>query len=98
MIRQAKILRDKKLARMAKVARQIRPRVNNGIVQYDSPTLDQPKDVKKFSAPPAATTARKVIPSSQTIPQQEQAKQSANPKKLVRKQQGCSGCKRRIGG
>lgn len=97
MMRQAKILRDKKLARIAKLSKQLRPQVEAGVVKYAAPVVKQIQEVQKFAAPPPPIrTARTVIlPAQQTQQQQDMHQQSVNPKKLVRRQKGCSGCRRK---
>lgn len=92
MIRQAKILKDKKLARMAQLSKQLRPQVEAGVVKYAAPIARQ-----FASPPPPIRTARTVVPKAQQTPQQqEQQQQSINPKKIVRQQKGCSGCSRKL--
>lgn len=97
MMRQAKILKDKKLARIAKLSKQLRPQVEAGVVKYAAPVVKQIQEVQKFAAPPPPIrTARMVVPpTQQTQQQQDMRQQSVNPKKLVRKQKGCSGCRRK---
>ena len=97
MIRQAKVLKDKKLARMARLGKQLRPQVEAGVVKYVTPVIEQAKEVKKFAAPPAPVRAvRAVVPEAQRTPQQRATQQqNVNPKKVVRKQKGCSGCRRK---
>ncbi len=96
MIRQAKILKDKKLARMAQLSKQLRPQVEAGVVKYAAPIAKQ--IARQFaSPPPPIRTARTVVPKAQQTPQQqEQQQQSINPKKIVRQQKGCSGCRRKL--
>lgn len=98
MIRQAKVLKDKKLARMAKLGKQLRPQVEAGVVKYSSPVVEQIPEVRKFSAPPPPVrVARTVVPKAfQTEQQQEMRQQNVNPKKVVRRRKGCSGCRRKI--
>lgn len=96
MMKQAKILRDKKTARMATLAKELRPRVENGIVTYDHPVPRSSEQVRAFSAPPAKP-ARSVSKQTQTTATQVQPQQ-VNSHKVVRQQtKGCSGCKRKIG-
>lgn len=97
MIRQAKILKDKKLARMARLGKQLRPQVEAGVVKYVTPVVEQIKKVQKFAAPPSPVrAARAVVPEAQRTPQQQVTQQqNVNPKKVVRKQKGCSGCRRK---
>ncbi len=97
MMRQAKVLRDKKLARMARLGKQLRPQVEAGVVKHVTPVIEQSKEVKKFAAPPTPVRAvRAVVPKSQQTPQQQEMRQqNVNPKKIVRKQKGCSGCRRK---
>ena len=99
MMRQAKILRDKKLARMARLGKQLRPQVEAGVVKYAAPVVKQIQEVRQFaSPPPPVRTARMVVPKAQQSPkQQEMTQQQVNPKKVIRKQKGCSGCRRNIG-
>lgn len=76
---------------MAKIAKQLRPKVEDGVVKYDIPQ-------KKFSAPPLSVRpARSIMPQSTSPQQQQQTQQKINPKKIVRRDQGCSGCRRKIG-
>lgn len=97
MIRQAKVLKDKKLARIAKLGKQLRPRVEAGVVKYTAPVVKQIQEVRKFAAPPPPIRAvRTVVPKAQqTQQQQDMRQQNVNPKKVVRKQKGCSGCTRK---
>lgn len=96
-MKQAKILRDKKLARMAKVAKELRPTVQQGVVKYEAPVVKRIKEVRQFAAPPPPIrTARTVVPKA--TPQPETQQQNINPQKVVRRQKGCSGCRRKIGG
>lgn len=101
MRRQARLLREKKLARMAKVAKRLRPLVEKGVVKYDMPVPRKPKEIRTFaSPPPAKRVIRQVVPQAQqTEQQQETRQQQINPTKIVRKRsKGCSGCRRKIGG
>lgn len=101
MRHQAKLLREKKLARMAKVAKRLRPRVEKGVVKYDLPVPNKPKEIRNFAVPPPAKRiVRQVVPKSQQTDQQQDTKQQQiNPQKIVRRRnRGCSGCRRKIGG
>lgn len=97
MIRQAKVLKDKKLTRMARLGKQLRPQVEAGVVRYATPVVKQINQVQQFVAPPPPIrTARTVVPKSQqTQQQQDMQQQNVNPKKVVRRQKGCSGCRRK---
>lgn len=97
MIQQAKILRDKKLARMAQLGKQLQPQVEAGVVKYAVPVVEKNKDVRQFSAPPLLVrSARTVVPNSQqTQQQQDMRPQNVNSNKVVRKSSGCSGCSRK---
>ena len=96
MMRQAKILKDKKLARIAKLSKQLRPQVKAGVVKYAAPVVKQIQDVRQFAAPPPPIrTDRVVLPTQQTQQQQDMQQQNVNPKKVVRRQKGCSGCRRK---
>lgn len=97
MMRQAKILKDKKLARMAQLGKQLRPQVESGVVKHEAPVVRKTQEVRKFSAPPSPVrTARTVIPKvERSQQQQDMRQQNMNPKKIVRKQKGCSGCRRK---
>lgn len=100
MMRQAKILKDKKITRMAKLAKQLRPQIEAGVVKYAAPIAKQMQEIRQFAAPappaPPVRTARMVIPKiQQTQQQQETRQQNVNPKKIVRKEKGCSGCRRK---
>lgn len=99
MILQAKVLRDKKIARMAKIGKQLRPQVEAGVVKYPTPVVKQIQEVRQFAAPPLPVrVARTVVPQVQkTQQQQDMLQQNVNPKKIIRKQKGCSGCRRKIG-
>lgn len=99
MIKQAKILREKKFNRMVAVAKQLRPKVQDGVVVYDTPIAKKATDVRSYAAPPVtATRSRKVLPKAKvpTEQQQIQTQQKINPHKIV-KRKGCSGCRRKIG-
>ena len=100
MRQQAKVLREKKLARIAQVAKQLRPHVEKGVVKYNEPSSYKPKEVRSFVIPPSPQRIRSVMPMAQQSPQQqEMQQQQINPQKIVRRQPGgCSGCKRKIGG
>lgn len=97
MVRQAKILKDKKMTRMAKLAKQLRPQIEAGVVKYAAPVVKQIQEVRQFAAPPPPIRiARMVIPKiQQTQQQQETRQQNVNPKKVIRKEKGCSGCRRK---
>ncbi len=97
MMRQAKVLKDKKLARIAKLTKQLRPQVEAGVVKYSAPVVKQMQEVHQFAAPPPPVRAtRTVVPKTQmTEQQQDMRQQNVNPKKVVRKQKGCSGCRRK---
>lgn len=97
MMRQAKILKDKKMTRMAKLAKQLRPQIEAGVVKYAAPVVKQIQEIRQFAAPPPPIrTARMVIPKiQQTQQQQETRQQNVNPKKVIRKEKGCSGCRRK---
>lgn len=97
-MRQAKVLRDKKLARMAKIAKTIRPTVSRGVVKYNAPVVKKIKEVQQFAAPPPPIrTARTMAPKGQQVSSETQ-QQRVSPQKVVRRQKGCSGCRRKIGG
>ncbi len=98
MKRQAKILKDKKLARIAKLSKQLRPQVKGGVVKYSAPIAKQIQKIQRFAAPPPPLTraAQSVLPASQTQHQEQMKQQNINPKKIVHKQKGCSGCRRKI--
>jgi len=93
LMQQAKILRNKKHAQMAKVANQLRPKVENGVVKYEMP---QARQIRQL-APPAPKIARPVAPQAQgpTPQQQQDQQQKLNPQKVVRRSKGCSGCRRK---
>lgn len=98
MRKQAKILKDKKLARIAQLGKQLRPQVESGVVKHQVP-VKQVKKVQQFTAPPApapVSPQRMVIPKSQQTHRQDMQQQSVNSKKVVRRQKGCSGCGRKI--
>ena len=96
LIQQSKILKDKKLARIIALSKQLRPQVKEGVVKYPAPVVKQIQDVRQFAAPPPPIrVARTVIPKAQTQQQQDMRQQNMNPKKIVRKQKGCSGCRRK---
>ena len=99
MSQQAKILRDKKIARMVAVAKAIRPRVKDGVVKYDTAIAQKAKQVRTFATPPAPRTVQQVGPKSQqpSDQQQIQTQQKINPRQVVRRKKGCSGCRRKIG-
>ena len=97
MMKQAKILRDKKLARMAALANQLRsqsrpktepPKVKDGVVQFNQ---IRPQ-TQQFIAPPPA---RVVLPKQMQTQSVQPAPQKITPQKV---QQGCSGCRRNLGG
>lgn len=96
MMQQAKVLRDKKYARMKIVAKQLRPKVENGVVKYDKP---QSQEVRKFAAPPLPVkSARPVLPAQHKSEQSQQAQQQKiNPQTVTRRSKGCSGCRRKSG-
>jgi len=95
MIQQAKVLRDKKHARMATVAKQLRPKVEGGVVKYDKP---QPQETRQFAAPPPPTRApRPVLPKEKSEQTQQTQQQKINPQTVVRRSKGCSGCRRKLG-
>lgn len=97
MRQQAKVLRDKKLARIAVVAKIIRPRVQDGVVKYDTTIAQKAKELR--SVPTASPrTVRTVGPRSQpTEQQQAQTQQRINPHQVISKKKGCSGCRRKLG-
>ena len=95
MAQQAKVLRDKKNARMVTLIKQLRPKVENGVVKYDRP---QAQEVQQFASPSPIRTARTILPVQKTIQQQAQTQQKINPQKIVQTQtKGCSGCSRKLG-
>ncbi len=97
LARQAKILREKKMARVASVAKQLRPTIKDGVVKYDNPTVVKP-ETRQFAAPPAPV--RTVLPETrkQDVPQEiqqqkmEKIQQQINPKTQTKK--GCGSCRR----
>ncbi len=99
MSQQAKILRDKKIARMNAVAKSIRPKVKDGVVKYDTTIAQKAKQIRTFATPPAPRTVHQVGPRSQQPSEQQQiqTQQKINPRQVTRKKKGCSGCKRKIG-
>lgn len=98
MARQAKVLRDKKLARMAKLGKKLRPKVESGVVKYNSPVPEEVRKLRQFSAPPTpARTARTVVPQSQQTDRTDMQQQKVNPVKIARRPKGCSGCRRKSG-
>lgn len=82
---------------MAQLGKQLRPQVEAGVVRYAAPVVKQVQNVQKFAAPPSPVRAvRTVVPQAQQTPQQQEMRQqNVNPKKIVRKQKGCSGCRRK---
>lgn len=82
---------------MAKLGKQLRPQVEAGVVKYATPVVKQIPEVRTFAAPPPPIrVARTVVPKAQQTPQQQEMRQqNVNPKKIVRKQNGCSGCRRK---
>lgn len=92
MVQQAKVLKDKKYAQMAKVANQLRPKVQDGVVKYENP---QPRT--RQLAPPAPKIVRAVAPKAQTptAQQQQDQQQQLNPQTITRRSKGCSGCRRK---
>jgi hypothetical protein len=97
MAQQAKVLQAKKLARMATVAKQLRPKVSNGIVSFNQ--SQAPVNTQQFATRPPAVgnTARSVVPQSGKV-QTFQQTRPLQPQKVVKTQTGCSSCKRKIGG
>lgn len=96
LMQQAKILRDKKFARMARLGKQLRPEVEAGVVKYKAPTPPLQR-ARQFAAPPPPTrSARTVVPQAKLTEQQtEMRQQQVTPTKVIRKQKGCSGCRRK---
>lgn len=82
---------------MARLSKQLRPQVEAGVVKYATPVVKRVQEVQQFAAPPPVIrTARTVVPKAQqTQQQQDMQQQKVNPKKVVRKQKGCSGCRRK---
>jgi len=98
MSKQAKVLRDKKLARIAAVAKAIRPKVKDGVVKYDTAVAQKAGELRKVASPPTPRTVREVGPRSKPTEQQQiQTQQKINPHQVIRKKKGCSGCRRQIG-
>ena len=98
MAQQSKILQAKKLARMAAVAKQLRPKVAGGIVSFNQSQV--PVNIQQFATrtPPVGrtNTVRSVVPPTGKV-QTFQQTQPLQPQKVVKTQTGCSGCKRKIG-
>jgi len=83
---------------MAKLGKQLRPQVEAGVVKHVVPVAKPAQKVQQFAAPPIPVRAtRKVAPKAPTPQQQDMRQQNVNPKKVVRKQKGCSGCRRKTG-
>lgn len=81
---------------MAKLGKQLRPQVEAGVVKHTAPVAKPLRKVQQFAAPSLPVrAARKVAPKAPTPQQQDMRQQSVNPKKIVRKQKGCSGCRRK---
>ena len=81
---------------MVKLGKQLKPKIEKGVVKYDLPVPRSTKNVRQFAAPPPPTrTARVVIPKP-NIQRQEAQQQKINPRKVTNTK-GCSGCKRNIG-
>lgn len=99
MMQQVKILREKKLARMVAVARSIRPKVQDGVVKYDTAIAQKAKELRTMARPPSPRTVQEVGPRPQPNAQQQiQTQQKINPHQVIRQQKkGCSGCRRQIG-
>ncbi len=98
MSQQAKVLRNKKLARMIAVAKAIRPKVQDGVVKYDTTIAQKAKELRTFASPPTPRTVREVGPRTQpTERQQVQTQQKINPHQVVQKKKGCPGCRRKMG-
>ncbi|MHA2279509.1 MAG: hypothetical protein ACXAC5_01270 [Promethearchaeota archaeon] len=77
---------------MAKIAKQLRPKVEGGVVKYDTPQQRQ------FAPPPPPVRpARSIMPQTSSSQQQQAQQQKINPQKIVRRSKGCSGCRRKIG-
>ena len=85
LIQQARVLRKKKLQRIAKA----RPTVNNGIVQYNTPI---PQKSTMSPIPPPNQITRSLIPKQQNPPTQ----QIVQPQTIKRRVKGCAGCRRTI--
>lgn len=81
---------------MVKLGKQLRPQVEAGVVKYAVP-VKPIQEVRQFAAPPPPIrVARTVIPPARQTPQQQETRQqNVNPRKIVRKQKGCSGCRRK---
>ena len=90
LMQQARILRQKKLTRMAQTAKQSRPTVESGVVKYNSPVPMKPTEIRTLSAiPPANKVARSILPQQQSV-----SPQTIQPQKVIHKTRGCAGCRR----
>ena len=79
---------------MNQVAKYLRPTVDKGVVKYSSPI---PQDIRRFAIPAVPVPLKPVVrQAQQTIQDQENIKQTVQPKSVVRPRRGCSGCRRRL--
>lgn len=92
--KQAKILRDKKMARIAKVAQDLRPKIESGVVKYNRP---RPAEMKQFIVPPVPVrVSRSVSPPTPPSPQKLEIKQQQiDPTKVTQVKRGCASCRRK---
>lgn len=75
---------------MAKVAKQLRPKVEGGVVKHETP---QPRQAQPLAPPAPVKIARAVGPKTQAAPPQQQTQ--LNPQTVTRRNKGCSGCRRK---
>ncbi len=93
MIEQATLLRNKKLARMAKMAKQPRAQVQRGVVRYEVSTTQKPTEIRHFAVPPPPKRVKQApVENSKVQPQK------IDPRTIIQQKRtkGCSGCSRKM--
>ena len=85
--KQARVLRQKKLPRMAAAKR---PTVDKGIVKFDTPISQKATNIRTLSQIPTPNKPQNSLLS----PQPTISPETTQPQRMPRKSKGCAGCKR----
>ena len=108
MMQQAKIIQQKKIARIRQLSKSLRPTIQNKVVKFDQPVNLNPNKTGQsmpVNPPPPQILKQNTgtnLFANQSSSQQQQKPQPKpqNPPQPVKKEvrKGCGSCKRKLGG